>query len=207
MPEGERIISSPLALLFYNDMPTLKLDILVINTYNTFTLGIADISTYPNDPPVVSSPSIEITMPGFLPVTVPFTVNDFNVFNSTTLELTPVGAPTVPLPDGVYYLTYSVAPAYENFVNKTIMRVEQIQEKFDNAFMKLDMMECDLAIKTQSKVQLNSIWYMIQGSIAAANNCAVDTANKLYVQANTMLDNFISNNCGCSGNNYINNFR
>ena len=207
MPEGERIISSPLALLFYNDMPTLNLDILVINTYNTFTLGIADISTYPTDPPVVSSPSIEITMPGFLPVTLPFTVNDFNVFNSTTLELTPVGSPTVPLPDGVYYLTYSVAPAYENYVNKTIMRVEQIQEKFDNAFMKLDMMECDLAIKTQSKVQLNSIWYMIQGSIAAANNCAVDTANKLYAQANNMLDNFISNNCGCSGNNYINNFR
>jgi hypothetical protein len=86
------------------------------------------------------------------------------------------------------------------------MRVDQIQEKFDNAFMKLDMMQCDMAIKTQAKVQLNSIWYMIQGSIAAANNCAIDTANKLYTQANNMLDNFIRNNCGCTGNNYINNF-
>lgn len=188
-------------------MADLKLDILVINTFNTLTLGIADISTYPTDPPAVNSPSIEITMPGFLPVVLPFTVNDFNVFNSTTLELTPVGSPLIPLPDGVYYLKYTVTPAYTNYVEKSIMRVDQIQEKFDNAFMKLDMMECDSAIKTQAKVDLNSIWYLIQGSIAAANNCAVDTANKLYVQANNMLNNFIKNNCGCSGNNYINNFR
>jgi len=201
------LFSNPLALLFYNDMPTLKLDILVINTYNTFTLGIADISTYPTEPPVVTSPTIEITMPGFDPVAIPFTVQDFNVFNSATLGLSEVGDPYLPLPDGVYYLRYSVAPAYENYVEKTIMRIEQIQEKFDNAFMKLDMMECDMAIKTQAKVDLNSIWYMIQGSVAAANNCAVDTSNKLYVQANNMLNNFISNNCGCSGNNYINNFR
>lgn len=187
-------------------MPTLKLDILVINTFNSRTLGIADISTYPTNPPAVTSPTIEITVPGFLPVALVFVPEDFNVFNSTTLGLTPLGADTVPLPDGVYFLKYSVAPAYQNYVDKTIMRVDQIQEKFDNAFMKLDMMECDSAIRTQAKVQLNSIWYMIQGSIAAANNCAVDTANKLYTQANNMLDNFIRNNCGCTGNNYINNF-
>jgi hypothetical protein len=39
------------------------LDILVIPTYNTLTLGIADASTYDTDPPVVSSPTIEITIP------------------------------------------------------------------------------------------------------------------------------------------------
>ena len=182
------------------------LDILVIPTYNTLTLGVADASTYDTDPPVVTSPTIEITMPGFAPVSLPFNVNDFNIFNSTSLGLTSVGDPLIPLPDGIYTLTYSVAPAYQNFVTKTIIRVEQLQEKFDNAFMKLDMMECDLAIKTQAKVDLNSIYYMIQGSIAAANNCAVDTSNKLYIQANKMLNNFIKTNCGCSGNNYINNF-
>jgi len=185
----------------------MTLDILVIPTYNTLTLGVADASTYDTDPPVVSSPTIEITMPGFAPVSLPFNVNDFNIFNSASLGLSALGDPLIPLPDGIYTLTYSVAPAYQNFVTKTIIRVEQLQEKFDSAFMKLDMMECDLAIKTQAKVDLNSVYYMIQGSIAAANNCAVDTANKLYTQANRMLDSFIRNNCGCSGNNYINNFR
>jgi hypothetical protein len=72
--------------------------------------------------------------------------------------------------------------------------------------MKLDMMECDGPIRTQAKVTLNSIYYMIQGSIAAANNSAIATANKLYTQADMMLNNFIRANCGCSGNNYINNF-
>jgi hypothetical protein len=82
------------------------------------------------------------------------------------------------------------------------MRVDQLQEKFDNAFMKLDMMECDLAIKKQQKVTLDSIYYFIQGSIAAANNCAVDTATKLYKQALRMITNFATDECGCTGNNY-----
>lgn len=179
-----------------------KLDILVVPTYNTLTLGIADASTYVGTP---SAPSIEITVPGFGLVILPFNINDFNIFNSTSLGITAVGDNLLPLPDGVYQLKYTVAPAYENYVDRTIIRVEQLQEKFDAAFMKLDMMECDQAIKTQQKVDLNSIYFFIQGAIAAANNCAVDTANKLYAQANKMLNNFVKNNCGCSGNNYVNN--
>jgi hypothetical protein len=86
------------------------------------------------------------------------------------------------------------------------MRVDQLQEKFDSAFMKLDMMECDAAIRKQQMVDLNSIYFFIQGSIAAANNCAIATANKLYNQANRMLNQFIANKCNCYGNNYVNNF-
>ena len=115
------------------------LDILVIPTYNTLTLGIADASTYDTDPPVVSSPTIEITVPNFGVVSLPFVPNDFNIFNSTSLGLSPVGAPLIPLPDGIYYLRYTVAPAITYHVEKNIMRTELIQEKFDNAFMKLDL--------------------------------------------------------------------
>jgi hypothetical protein len=182
------------------------LDILVIPTYNTLTLGVADASTYDTNPPVVTAPTIEITVPNFGVVSLPFTPNEFNIFNSTSLGLSAVGEPLIPLPDGIYYLKYTVAPALTYNVEKNIMRTELIQEKFDNAFMKLDLMECDSAIRTQAKVNLNSIYYMISGSIAAANNCAVDTANKLYIQADRMLNNFIRNNCGCTGNNYIINF-
>jgi len=175
----------------------------VIPTYNVNLLGIADNSTYPSPP---SSPTMEITVPSFGKVAVPFNINDFNVYNSTILGITAVGDPLVPLPDGVYTLKYSVAPAYENYVEKTIIRVDRLQEKFDEAFMKLDMMECDRAIKMQQKVDLNSIYFFIQGAIASANTCAIDEANKLYAQANKMLDNFIKNNCNCSGNNYVTNF-
>lgn len=186
-------------------MADLKLDILVIPTYNTLTLGIADVSTYPTSP-AISSPTIEITVPTFGKVTLPFNINDFNIFNSLSLGITSVGDSLLPLPDGIYYLKYTVTPAYLNFVERSIMRVDQLQEKFDNAFMKLDMMECDRAIKTQQKVELNSIYFFIQGSIAAANNCAVDEANKLYTQAKKMLNNFMNGGCQCSGNNYVTNF-
>ena len=81
-------------------MADLKLDILVVPTYNTYTLGIADASIYPNNPPAVSAPTIEITVPGFDVVSLPFLVNDFNIFNSLSLGLTTFGQSLLPLPDG-----------------------------------------------------------------------------------------------------------
>ena len=121
MPEGERISSqSPLAFFFITPMSTLKLDILVVPTYNTLTLAVADASIYPTTPPNVTSPSIEINIPNFGIVNLTFTVNDLNVFTTSNLGINPLG--NDPLPDGIYYLKYSVAPANVNFVEKTIMR-------------------------------------------------------------------------------------
>jgi len=186
-------------------MADLKLDILVIPTYSTFSLGVMDASTYPTDPPNVSSPSIKITVPGFGNTILPFDVNAFNLYTTANLGITEVGSEQ-PLPDGIYRLRYSVSPANVNYVEKTIMRTEKIQEKFNRAFLQLDLMECDGAIKTQSSVTLNSINFFIQGSIAAGNNCAEYEANKLYTQADNMLNSFLKSNCGCSGNNYQINF-
>ena len=185
------------------------LNFLVINTYSTLTLGVADTSTYDSSPTgatmVITLPTGVTTLSGGTTVSVPFTPNDYNVFNSATLQLTAVGT-TNPLPDGIYGLTYSIATPSATPVSKSIMRTDKIQEKFDNAFMKLDMMECDMAIKTQQKVTLSSIYFLIQGSIAAANNSAITQSYKLYQQADMMLNNFLKNNCGCTGNNYIVNF-
>lgn len=203
MPE-ERI-NSILWHYFFKIMPTLNLNILVVPTYNVNTLNVVDASTYPDDPPVVTNPNIEITVPGFDVVNIAFDVNNFNIFTSSSLQITAAGV-NQPLPDGVYHLKYSIAPAYENYVEKSFMRVDKLQQKFDEAFMRLDMMECDRAIKTQSKVELTSIYFFIQGAIAAANNCAIVEANKLYNQADRLLNSFMKNNCGCSGNNYLINF-
>jgi len=179
-------------------MSTLSLDFLMVPTYNTLTMGIVDASVYPSP---VTSPTIEITPPGFNVAVIPFDVDDYNTFTTSNLGITAVGV-NQPLPDGVYHIRYSVSPAYLNFVEKSIMRTDKIQERFSEAFMKLDMMECDRAIKTQAKVELNSINFFIQGAIAAANNCAIVNANKLYNQADKALTSFMKNNCGCTGNNY-----
>lgn len=180
-------------------------DIIILPTYSSLTLGILDNSTYVVEEPILT-PVINITPPGFDAIDIAFTVSDYNIFESDTLGITAVGDDKLPLPDGVYEMIYSVAPEFGTAITKTIMRVEQLQEKFDGAFMKLDMMECDRAIKTQAKVDLSTVYFMIQASIAAANNCAVYEANKLYLTANKMLNTFIVNNCGCSGSNYVVNF-
>jgi hypothetical protein len=205
MPEGrERIFSKSSGIIILKNMADYNLDIIVVPTYDTKLLSIKDISTYGVPP---SAPTIEITIPnGFGKAILPFTIDTTNVFNSTSLGITGATDAKTPLPDGVYFLKYSVAPSYVNFVEKSIMRVDQLQEKFDSAFMRLDMMECDKAIKTQAKVTLNSIYFFIQGAVAAANNCAIMESNKLYNQADKMLHNFINGGCNCSGNNYVTNF-
>lgn len=184
-------------------MPTLKLSFVLLPTNDIETIAIQDNSVYPTDPPVVSAPTIEITPPSFDTVSLPFVVEGYNAFNSYTLGITAVDV-YEPLPDGIYHFKYSVAPAYENYVEKSFLRTDALQMKFDEAFMTLDMMECDQAIKKQSFVDLMSIYFFIQGAIAAANNCAEIEAIKLYNQANRMLTTFIKHDCGCSGNNYLN---
>ncbi len=181
--------------------PDLKLDIFVLETYNVKTVAFSDASIYPNDPPEVTLPTIGITPPGFDQVALPFTVETFNVYNSVSLLISEIGTEE-PLPDGIWNISYSVFTDVTTCITKSFMRVNKIQEKFDNAFMTLDMMECDRAIKAQAKVELNSIWFFIQGSIAAANNCAILQSEKLYAQADKMLNRFLSNDCGCNGSLY-----
>lgn len=183
-------------------MADTKLDFIVIPTYNPKTLGIADASTYADDL-VIQSPTLEVTMPGLGLVSISFVPNDFNVLTSGVLEITEPTEDSVDLPDGVWTIKYSIYPSHEYSVTKSILKIDQLQQKFDQAFMTLDIMECDQAIKKQSKVELNSIWFLIQGAVAAANNCATDVSNKLYIQASRQLDIFMKGNCGCPGNNYL----
>ena len=185
-------------------MADLKLDLLVPPTYDVKTLNVLDASVYPQDL-VVEDALLEILVPGFDVATVEFSEGSNIILRSDDLNLTDEGVYD-DLPDGVYVFRYSINPNYQNFVERTIMRVNRIQEKFDKAFLQLDLMECDAAIKKQSKVDLNTIYMYIQGAIAAANNCAADHSAKLYLKADALLDRFLNGGCDCLGNNYLTNF-
>lgn len=202
MPEGERILII-LWHFFLIDMADLKLDFIVTPTYNVDTIAIADISTYPTDPANVDAPTLEISIPGFYTVNIPFIPEELNVLNSTILGITDEGQS--PLPDGVYVFKYSITPSYVNYTEKTILRYEKLQQKFDEAFMRLDLMDCNDSIKKQQKVALDSIYYFIQGAVAAANSCATNEAVKLYKKADRMLAEFTQTGECCS-TNYLTNF-
>jgi hypothetical protein len=186
-------------------MADLKLKIVVLDTHDVESILIADATAYLEEPPLVTSPTLVITAPGFLSTSVPFNVQGYNLLTSDIFGITPPGE-IADLPDGLYEFTYSVAPSATSFVTIAFMRVNQLQEKFDKAFMSLDFMVCDNAIKTQAKVTLNTIYLLIQGAIAAANECALIESNKLYDKANAMLETLLKKNCGCTGNHFIVNF-
>ena len=179
-----------------------NLKIVVLDTHDVESINVADASAYDTTP---LNPTLVAGAPGFLPVSLPFNVGGNNILTSDLLGITSSGV-IMSLPDGIYTFNYSISPSSTNFTNITIMRVDRLQEKFDKVFMALDMMECDMAIKTQAKVNLNTVYLLIQGSIAAANECALTESNKLYDKASQMLDNMIKKNCGCTGNNYLVNF-
>lgn len=158
------------------------LDLIIIPTHSSFSLGVGDFSKYPTGFTPVS-PTLEITPPGFPTVAVPFTPNNLNIYNSSTLQLTCDPNPQAPIPDGIYTLKYSIAPAYDNFVTKTFMRIDLIQERFDNVFMALDIMECDSRLKSEQKQRIDRIEFLIAGSIAAANKCAERISAEMYNEA------------------------
>lgn len=178
-------------------MASLKLDLMMLDTHNPKLLGIVDISTYPAGFNIVS-PSLEVRVSGFSSKVLGFTPNSLNIYNSNDLGLTCDLDCTLPLPDGVVYVKYSIYPAHDRFVEKTFFRTDQIQEKFDAAFMSLDIAECDNVIKAAQKKALDEVYYYIQMSIAAANKGSLQLALNLYQKADKLLTKFLDKSC-CNG--------
>lgn len=173
-----------------------KLNLLFPDTNDSKTFMIADISEYPENFNI-SNPTIEITPPGFPAVTLPFPPKGIQVYNSDMLEITcgDIECDEVPLPDGIYYIKYSIFPNYKYYVEKSILYVNNIIESLDKVWLKVDLMECDMAIKAKDKKILELIEAYINGAIAAANNCLDKLAMKLYNKAAQLIDDFINNKC------------
>lgn len=186
-------------------MEELNLKIMVVPTYNVASIGIADNTTYPTNPIDVDNPFLQISVPNFEDVTVPFVPGTLNVYGSEELGISEEGD-TQFLPDGIYHIKYTVDPPLQNFTQISFYRVNNLQEKFDNAFLTLEILECDGKLKKQAKEDLTTIYFYIQGAVSAANNCAYVEANKLYKKANKMLDTFLKNDCGCYGVTFANQY-
>lgn len=179
------------------------LDLNIVPTHNIKTIGIADMSIYASD--VIIGATIEITPPNFSKVAAKFFPHEVNVFNSNTLKLSNVMEvdELLPLPDGIWRLKYSIQPATSSFVMKKFFRTEQIQCKYDNIFLSLDLNdEClgsdsyCLPQENRKKNQyqrLREIELMINGAISAANKGEDEYAMQLYKRADNLLTNF--SNC------------
>ena len=172
------------------------LDFTIVDTHNVLSLAIADISFYPTNW-VVQNPTYEITPPSFPKATVTFTPSEVLFLNSNNLNITCVSTPALlsPLPDGIWKIKQSITPAIDFNIEHSFLRTTQIEQKFGNAFLKTDLIECNQDVKIEQMKVLDEIYFYIQAAIAAANQCNYILAMKLYGYANKMLDNFIKGTC------------
>lgn len=172
------------------------LDFTIVDTHNTLTLGIADISFYPSNF-TVTNPTYEITPPSFSKVTTLYEKSEVLFLNSNSLNITCVSDPNLltSLPDGIWTIKQSIAPAIDFNTEKSFLRTTNIEQKFGKAFLKTDLIECNMDVRIEQMKVLDEIWFYIQAAISASNQCNNILAMKLYQDANTMLDNFIKGNC------------
>ena len=169
---------------------TPTLDVTVIPSYSSTLLILADISEYP-DGFNISTPTIEITPPGFLMKSQAFQAQGMQIYNAESLGISCDECHAFPLPDGIYTVKYSIVPAYLYFVEKTFLRADRLIEELDAAFIRLDIFQCDLEYKREQKLQLDRIEADINGAIASANQCANKQAMDLYRRAKKRLDSFL----------------
>ncbi len=163
----------------------IKLDINIIPSYNTHTLIIGDASEYPFGT-AINNPYLEVTPPGFQKVTLIFSPKNLNVYNSNSLNLTDSDC-TQPLPDGIYKLKYSIQPNYEIYTEKSFFKIDQLLELFDSAFLKLDIIDCNLSYNQKMRKKLHEIELFIQSAVSAANKCNDKLATDLYKMAYKLL--------------------
>lgn len=165
----------------------MQLDFAILETYNSKIIAVADTSSYPASKRI-ENPFLEVATPGFEKKGLTFSPGAINIFNSTALGLTTAGIPPVDLPDGIYRIRYSVRPNYENYAEKTILRITAIKERFDKAFLMADLpcIGCERKLNAGRKLEQISLY--LQYALAAAATCNEKLAMDLYRKALKMLD-------------------
>lgn len=162
------------------------LDLQLVETYKLNQLAVADSSVYSESP---TNPSMEITAPGYSKINVTFVPGVVNIYNAVNLEISTDNTSAY-LPDGLYTMKYSVNPNATTYVQKTFMRTGYIEMLYKRAFLQIDN-NCDCEPNKQKRLkdELRDIKLLIDGSVAAADNCDPETANTLYRKAYKFITN------------------
>ena len=169
----------------------IKLDLYTIDSKNVSLLAIGDSSSYPNGF-TPSNSTIEITPPGYNKVALSFQPNAVNFFRATDLQIDCEGECEVELPDGIWDVRYSITPNSTRFVQKQFIRIEQLSNKYLEAFLLLDLNESGEE-SNKLKKELRSAKLLMEGSIAASKDCNMDMSFTLYKKADFIIDSILCN--------------
>ncbi len=172
---------------------TLSLDI--INKGNVNNFRITDSSDYnPNLP--VTCGLLEIKPPGATHSVYFDMLPDFTkVFNASNLhiQLASNYASLLPLPDGIYYIKYSINPADHLYVEYYYLHNATQYQKYIDKCCELHSSKCSLSKKEYAtKVkELRDIKDMIDSSKYLVEWCdKSESGQDMYDEINNALDNY-----------------
>ncbi len=173
----------------------------IIDTHDFKTLGIIDTSWY-NPDITIEDTTIGILPPGYVNVAYPFFMpRSLNVYNSNSVGITKATCEDelLDLPDGLWKIRYSICPNDKLFIDRFFLRVDKIMCRYNQAFLNLDLSNCDNPVNISKKTKLDNIEFYITGAIGAANNQNPKLASDLYKKANKLLDRYLQDQglCGC----------
>lgn len=168
-----------------------------IDSNNPKTFRLIDDSEY-NPKITVTSPTLEITPPGFNYPTV-FNVKPyFNmVLNASILNILKVKSNSLlaDLPDGIYGIKYSISPSAELFVEYDYFRTVKLREKFSRIMCGLLDKKRDYTVREFEEVKQEILWIdqLIDSSKYKVEICEEpEKGILLYNEASYLLDKYIS---------------
>lgn len=164
-------------------------------------LSIKDTSQYTTLLPVDCA-ELLITVPGFNGPSYIKTVEDFDLnLTSCTLKIQTIDCDedTTALPDGVYVISYSVAPNSKVYVEYNHLRVTSIMTTYYEVLCNLDVEACEPSTDKKNRIdEMQYIRTLIDAAIAKVEYCASATQGmEMYDYALKRLNRIL---CLTSGN-------
>ncbi len=179
-----------------------KLALQEIPTNDCKFMRIADNSYY-NPNVVVENPILEVTVPGFdcsAVITSGLSPGFSLLLNSSTLKIAgaSVAGQLLTLPDGPYYMRFSIKPNDKLFVSYTLFRNCQLTQRHLKAVCNLFSEQCQISRMDFESTRKKLTWIkeLMDASKAMAEECGeADKAIEMYNEANRLLTGI--NDCGC----------
>ena len=171
-----------------------KLSFIVLNTNSCLTLGLADTSTY-SAAQGFNGATLQIVTPfSPIPVELNYNQNAVTLLNSNNLNITNVSdtAFLAELPDGIYTAKISICPYDQFWFEDTWFRTCQLECKYDQALLQLNISECENCYNPEKLKVLNRVFLYIQGIKANTKIDNYREAQKLYGASSKLLDKLIN---------------
>ena len=182
-----------------------KLSFIIAETNDCKNLAIADISTY-NAAQGFSNATIQIVSPfSKKPVELDYKQNGVTFFNSNNLKITNVQRfeDLQALPDGVYTGKISICPEDQFWFERTWYRTCQLQCKYEQALLSLNISECENCYNPEKLKILKRVKLYIEGIKANTEINNIKEANNLYKASTKLLDKLIDcEECFKNGRSY-----